>query len=800
MPLINITTDLKNIKFSETGTKKPFITKDINNPPNYNSISSQITKRVDDVSRLTQMFVSNAGVRFIANEQILSADNYKNEFNKHKDAGRTTAGALLRTAGSAVLDTGKTVASLITQAGLSGTGYHEIRGFKPASVYLEGAEQANLVGDFLPEIFGNLDPQINAPGTVLEGERVYADNRGEEGYTGPIKSNLQGRNSEDQPTGSLAEDAKIKDTTALAKDGGQIIPDNLGEESFEPKIATSKLDFDQTSSFSRTESKDQASLITGSTVQAKDGGMIIPDNTGVDTFEPKIPTTKADGTGSLGRYDYSKDGISGSYSNNIDFIKNGGTGYTKKDQDNANFAKEGVSIIPDNRTNGFDEEYHWSDITFSNKTTKDKDEYFGKMKDSRAISGSSVEKDAYLPKTRGTKITNVSSSRASLDARFGNQIIPDNVGDPEYSASVDTQKLNQQTLAGNIETGSNEIRSNFDLGNVGPSTSGRHEPTVGTEGDVVDFQTKLGSFTDTERINLDSVSPFDNDDDDSPTVLSQDNGKGGRTTRLIDFRKVRKAGRVAGVQKMGEVEGEDGFVSKTKVYYTGTYDSISMEQKYGIGNPGAAQEEYDITAASKPEKQDKVNLLGIGEDPTGFTDMIDFNISSVIQGFSIDKATVLHFRAFLNSFKDDYSGDWSGVKYIGRAEELKAYQGFGRTMSFDFTAAAMTKEELNPIYKKLNRLAGMTAPSYKDSRFQQGTYALLTIGDYVNRLPVVFTSVGFSWDVNTPWEIDSLNEGLLKVPHSLSVSCNVDVLHNFAPTHDSIFMGYGVGKDTEVNN
>jgi hypothetical protein len=105
----------------------------------------------------------------------------------------------------------------------------------------------------------------------------------------------------------------------------------------------------------------------------------------------------------------------------------------------------------------------------------------------------------------------------------------------------------------------------------------------------------------------------------------------------------------------------------------------------------------------------------------------------------------------------------------------------------------MTREELKPIYNKLNRLAGLTAPSYKDNRFQQGTYALLTIGDYVNRIPVVFTSVGFSWEVNTPWEIDSLNQGNLKVPHSLSVSCNVDVLHDFAPTHDSTFIGYGNG-------
>lgn len=744
MPLINITTDLKNITFEETGTKKPFITKDINDPPNYNSLSSQVTKRLDDVGRLTKMFVSNAGVRFIANEQILAADNHKNEFQKHKAAGRTTAGALLRTAGNAIVDTGKTVLSLLTQTGLSGTGYHEIRGFKPASVYLEGVERANLIGDNLPDIFGDLDPQINAPGTSLEGARIYADNRGGEGYTGPVKSNLQGRTSEDQPTGSLETDAVVKNTITLAQDGGKILPDNTGEENFTPKIAT----------------------------------------------------TKTDETGSLQRYDYTKEGQSGSYANNIDFIKNGGTGYTKKDQDNTVLAQNGASIIPDNRTNGFDEEYHWSDITFSNKTTKASDEYFGKMIDSRAVSGSSVEKDAYLPKTRGTKITNVSSSRASLDARFGNQIIPDNTGNPEYSASVETQKLNQQTLPGNIETGSNEIRSNQSLGNIGPSTSGRHEPTVGTEGDLVDFQTKLGSFTDTVRIEPDSVEPFDNNDPDTPIKISQDNGSGGRTTRLIDFRKVRKAGRVAGVQKMGEVEGEDGFVTKTKVYYEGTYDSIGMEQKYGIGNPGKAQDEYDLKAASLPEKRDKINMLDVNEPTSGFTDMIDFNFTSVIQGFSFDEGTVLHFRAFLNSLKDDYSGDWTGVKYIGRAEELQAYQGFGRTINFDFTAAAMTKEELNPIYNKLNRLAGMTAPNYSDNRFQQGTYSLITIGDYVNQLPVVFTSVGFSWDLNTPWEIDSLNEGLLKVPHSLSVSCAVTVLHNFAPTHDSRFIGYKQGKDT----
>ena len=38
----------------------------------------------------------------------------------------------------------------------------------------------------------------------------------------------------------------------------------------------------------------------------------------------------------------------------------------------------------------------------------------------------------------------------------------------------------------------------------------------------------------------------------------------------------------------------------------------------------------------------------------------------------------MHFRAFIDSFSDSYDADWSPIEYMGRAEKLYKYKGFGR--------------------------------------------------------------------------------------------------------------------------
>lgn len=166
----------------------------------------------------------------------------------------------------------------------------------------------------------------------------------------------------------------------------------------------------------------------------------------------------------------------------------------------------------------------------------------------------------------------------------------------------------------------------------------------------------------------------------------------------------------------------------------------------------------------------------LGEDEQ---DIIPFIFNFYTPGEGDDAEKFVYFRAFLDSLSDSYQANWAGIKYIGRAEEFFTYTGFGRTMSFAFKAAAFSKEELIPIYNKLNHLVGSTAPTYgKEGLFMRGTLLKLTIGDYIKGQNGFLSSVSLTWNTDYPWEID---KDELKVPHLLDVSCEFTPIHSFNP-------------------
>ena len=64
----------------------------------------------------------------------------------------------------------------------------------------------------------------------------------------------------------------------------------------------------------------------------------------------------------------------------------------------------------------------------------------------------------------------------------------------------------------------------------------------------------------------------------------------------------------------------------------------------------------------------------------------------------------------------------------------------------------------------------------------RGTLTRITIGDYLKETNGFIKSVGLSWDVAYPWEIDLEDSGEWKVPHILNVDIGFTPIHNFAPT------------------
>ena len=148
--------------------------------------------------------------------------------------------------------------------------------------------------------------------------------------------------------------------------------------------------------------------------------------------------------------------------------------------------------------------------------------------------------------------------------------------------------------------------------------------------------------------------------------------------------------------------------------------------------------------------------------------LIPFCICSITP----DKRIYMNFPAYLESYDDSYTGEWESVRYVGRAENFYGYKGFTRSINLSFKVIAFNPDQLRPLYEELNRLVGVTAPTYDPTNlFMRGTLTTLTIGDLLRDKIGIVPSIKLSWDKDDPWEIEKGGESMkIRVPHVLTVS------------------------------
>ena len=232
------------------------------------------------------------------------------------------------------------------------------------------------------------------------------------------------------------------------------------------------------------------------------------------------------------------------------------------------------------------------------------------------------------------------------------------------------------------------------------------------------------------------------------------------------------------------------------VNYAKNSDSIIL--KFNPGKRGKnltdikVSQESDIVNISDARESDYFKKNKV-KDP-GAYDIIPFKFNIFTP--QDPKGRSLYFRAFLKDLNDNFSGEWQGNKFIGRAEEFYTYQGFKRDISFSFNIAAFSRDELAPLYSKLNELASSTSPVYRgNGAFMQGVMVSITIGDYINNLNGVVNSVGLSWNLSYPWEINYEEaDDIAKVPHLLDVNIGFTPIHNFNASYRSEYIAPGNWK------
>ena len=187
---------------------------------------------------------------------------------------------------------------------------------------------------------------------------------------------------------------------------------------------------------------------------------------------------------------------------------------------------------------------------------------------------------------------------------------------------------------------------------------------------------------------------------------------------------------------------------------------------------------------------DRINALPIYSSTAVTTsniknDLVKFRIAAINNDEPSFK-TFMHFRALLGGMTDNFNATWNPTKYLGRGEDFYNYTGFTRTISLSWTVAAQSKEELIPMYKKLNYLASTTAPDYSPNGYMRGNLMQLTVGGYLDEQTGFFTSLTYTIPEDTTWEIAIGVDGkpdpeVKELPHRIEVQASFTPIHNFIP-------------------
>ena len=189
--------------------------------------------------------------------------------------------------------------------------------------------------------------------------------------------------------------------------------------------------------------------------------------------------------------------------------------------------------------------------------------------------------------------------------------------------------------------------------------------------------------------------------------------------------------------------------------------------------------------------------LGVGRT----SDLIKFffNGPKLYPG-STEVDDVIVFRAIINSLTDSFSANWSPVQFIGRADPNYTYQGFSRNFDIGFTVYASNRDELKPIYRKLNYLASYTAPEYSDDTLvMKAPYLRITIGDLLVQQPIAVSSVFYTFqDAETTWETNIEQDPTnMEVPKKIDVTLSGFLITDYLPQKGGRF--YTLAKEFDEN-
>lgn len=249
------------------------------------------------------------------------------------------------------------------------------------------------------------------------------------------------------------------------------------------------------------------------------------------------------------------------------------------------------------------------------------------------------------------------------------------------------------------------------------------------------------------------------------------------------------------------------------------YSQFNREKTFLQGNPGTKNVKrinyttgpQDIeTGAPSKEGVDIINAYDSKQKNKDIEvgDIIKFNMR-IINNDSLQDE-YLYFRAYIDEFSESYTADWSEYKYVGRAQKFYTYTGFERAFNLSFTVHAQSRQELLPMWRKLNRLVGAASPDYSEGGYMRGSILKLTLGDYITNHPGILKGFTVGNVLDYGFELARNENGTLITDHKkiqqlpfgfrvsgfnfVSISGGGSSSSNYISSKGSSFVGLGLNN------
>jgi len=203
----------------------------------------------------------------------------------------------------------------------------------------------------------------------------------------------------------------------------------------------------------------------------------------------------------------------------------------------------------------------------------------------------------------------------------------------------------------------------------------------------------------------------------------------------------------------------------------GTWSTKNREKRVGSGR----QDSINLTPIFSNSNRTIGDEVTIGGDKHNINDLVKFRIQSLKPTTDNNiSGDWMIFRAYLTQFSDNTDANWNEIKYAGRGDKFYVYDGFSRKINIGFKVAALSSQEMEPMYQKLNYLMGNVMPDYSEDNLMRGPLVRMTVGNWIDGQDGILNNVSYTVPQDSPWEIainePNTGERILILPHIVEVT------------------------------